>query len=59
MKCTNEEFEKIKERVRAFEGEKRFAHTVSVVKEAEYIAKACGFSTEYVEKSKLAAVSGP
>jgi HD superfamily phosphohydrolase YqeK len=42
--------------VRSLQSGKRFAHTEGVIKEAEYIAKACGFSTEYVEKARLAAL---
>lgn len=56
MKASECEFEKMKERVLSFQGEKRFAHTLGVVKEAEYIASVCGFSTEYVEKARTAAL---
>ena len=49
-------FEEISERVRSLQNEKRFAHTLSVVKEAEYIARACGFSAELCEKASLAAL---
>ena len=33
------DFEKIKEEVRLYEGEKRFAHTLAVMREAEYICR--------------------
>ncbi len=49
-------FAEIEARVRARQSGKRFAHTQGVVKEAEFIAKACGFSTERVEKARLAAL---
>jgi nicotinate-nucleotide adenylyltransferase len=49
-------FDEIAERVRSLQNEKRFAHTLSVIKEAEYIASACGFSEELTEKARLAAL---
>ena len=53
---TNSDFEKIKEEVRGYEGEKRFAHTLAVVREAEYICHACGFSEAEAEKARTAAL---
>ena len=50
------DFAEIHARVRTLQSGKRFAHTEGVVKEAEYIAKACGFSTEFVEKARVAAL---
>jgi nicotinate-nucleotide adenylyltransferase len=50
------DLEKIKADVLSFQGEKRFSHTLSVVREAEYIADACGFSEEEKEKARLAAL---
>ncbi|MBQ8448341.1 MAG: bis(5'-nucleosyl)-tetraphosphatase (symmetrical) YqeK [Clostridia bacterium] len=49
-------FEEIKERVRSLQSEKRFRHTLSVVREAEYIAKMCAFSEAETEKARLAAL---
>ncbi len=53
---TEQKFCEAEARVKALQSGKRFSHTLGVVKEAEYIAKACAFSTEYVEKAKLAAL---
>ena len=53
---TARKFGEIEARVKALQSGKRFAHTLGVVKEAEYIAEACGFSTECVEKARLAAL---
>lgn len=52
----NADFEKIKEEVRAYEGEKRFVHTLAVVREAGYISRACGFDETLTEKAKLSAL---
>lgn len=53
---TNAELERIKQDVCSLQGEKRFAHTLAVVDEAEYIGTACGFSQAETEKAKLAAL---
>ena len=52
----NAHTEKIKEKVRSLQSEKRFRHTLAVVREAEYIAKACAFSEAEAEKAALAAL---
>lgn len=49
-------FEEVTALVRSFQSEKRFRHTLSVVKEAEYIAEKCAFSEEEKAKAKLAAL---
>ena len=49
-------FEEIKEKVRSLQSEKRFRHTLAVVKEAEYIANACAFGKAETEKARLAAL---
>ena len=49
-------FEKIKEKVRSLQSEKRFRHTLAVVREAEYIAKMCAFSADEAEKAAIAAL---
>lgn len=51
-----ESFAKTKELVRSYQSEKRFRHTLSVLKEAEYIAEACAFSEEERERARLAAL---
>jgi nicotinate-nucleotide adenylyltransferase len=48
--------EEIKEKVRSLQSEKRFRHTLAVVREAEYIAKMCAFSADEAEKAALAAL---
>lgn len=50
------DFEKIKNIVAVYEGEKRFAHTLAVINEAEYISRKCLFSNEKREKTLLAAL---
>jgi len=52
----NARFDEIKEKVRSLQSEKRFCHTLAVVREAEYIAKACAFSKAEAEKAALAAL---
>ncbi len=49
-------FSEIEARVRALQSGKRFSHTLGVLKEAEYIARVCGFSAEQTEKARLAAL---
>ncbi len=49
-------FEEIKEKVRSLQSEKRFRHTLAVVREAEYIAKMCAFGTDEAEKAAIAAL---
>lgn len=49
-------FDEIKEKVRSLQSEKRFRHTLSVVREAEYIAEKCAFSHEEAQKAALAAL---
>lgn len=49
-------FEEIAERVRSLQSEKRFRHTLYVVKEAEYIAKMCAFGEAETQKARLAAL---
>lgn len=49
-------FEEIAALVRSFQSEKRFRHTLSVVKEAEYIAKMCAFDENETHKARLAAL---
>lgn len=49
-------FAEIEARVRSLQSEKRFRHTLAVVKEAEYIAKTCAFCEAEAEKAKLAAL---
>ena len=49
-------FEEISELVRARQKESRFTHTPAVVREAEYIARACAFSEEETAKVRLAAL---
>lgn len=49
-------FEQIAELVRSFQSEKRFCHTLAVVREAEYIAAACGFTEAETQKARLAAL---
>lgn len=56
MKLSEHGFDILKEQVHLFQDEKRFSHTLAVVKEAEYIALACGMSEEYTEKAKIAAL---
>jgi predicted HD superfamily hydrolase involved in NAD metabolism len=53
---TPERFEEIKAKVRSLQSEKRFCHTLAVVREAEYIARACAFGEEEAEKARLAAL---
>ena len=48
--------EEIKEKVRSLQSEKRFRHTLAVVREAEYIAKMCAFSADEAEKAAIAAL---
>ena len=50
------QFEEIKEKVRSLQSEKRFRHTLAVVKEAAYISKMCAFSESEAEKAALAAL---
>ena len=49
-------FDEIKEKVRSLQSEKRFRHTLAVVREAEYIASACAFTNAEAEKARLAAL---
>ena len=49
-------FDEIKEKVRSLQSEKRFLHTLAVVREAEHIATACGFTEGEAEKARLAAL---
>lgn len=49
-------FDEIQEKVRSLQSEKRFRHTLAVVKEAEYIAKTCAFGETEAEKAALAAL---
>ena len=49
-------FDEIKEKVRSLQSEKRFLHTLAVVREAEYISNACAFTEAEKEKALLAAL---
>jgi nicotinate-nucleotide adenylyltransferase len=49
-------FDEIKEKVRSLQSEKRFCHTLAVVKEAGYIAEKCAFGEAKAEKAALAAL---
>ena len=50
------DFEKIKSIVAKYEGEKRFSHTLAVMREVEYISRKCLFPEEKAEKALLAAL---
>lgn len=50
------DIEKIKSIVAEYEGEKRFSHTLAVMREAEYISRKCLFPEEKAEKALLAAL---
>ncbi len=50
------DLEKIKNIVSEYEGEKRFAHTLAVMREADYISRKCLFSEEKAKKAHLAAL---
>lgn len=49
-------FEKFSEKVRNFEGEKRFAHTLAVIKETEYLCDAVLLEGEDKDKALTAAL---